>query len=501
MRSYRHKENCVKLRLPQPYIPSKPTPKQAAWLMYEGLEGFYGGAAGGGKSEGLLMGALMYVDVPGYSALILRKSYTDLALPGALMDRARQWLTPTPATWTRETHSWSFPSGATLTFGYIQTPSDRFRYQSAEFQYIAWDEITEFEDDVSYTFMFSRLRTSGELRGKVPLRMRSASNPVGPGVGWVRPRFLENDPAPFRLEFDANDEPVEVIDYSQRLFLPATYKDNMHLDSKSYLFALRQLPEATQERLIDGSWEAIDGAAFPHWNPEIHVVPRMSIPQEWRRWEGMDFGTRAATAWFPAAIAPEGYAVIYDEYYSPGLIAKHASAVLTKRHNRWGTPVIALCDPAIQARTGFGTHGKGETVHSEFANHGIYLVPANNDRRAGLNRIAEALRCDPSRPFPHWHPKHLNENGEVRYGAPNMYITEDCPVLQEQIKYAPLDAKTGEIIDPFWEQKHGHAMAACRYLMTARMYSNEGLKPDPDDAYGGGRTLRERQPESTWRSM
>lgn len=490
----------MKLRLPQPYIKSKPTPKQAAWLMYDGLEGFYGGAAGGGKSEGLLMAALQFVDIPNYSALILRKSYTDLALPGALMDRAKSWLTDTPATWNRETHSWHFPSGASLTFGYIQTPQDRFRYQSAEFQYIGWDEITEFDSDLPYTFMFSRLRTSGALRGKVPLRMRSASNPVGPGVGWVRPRFLENDPPPFRLDFDQNDNPVEIVDYSQRLFLPATYKDNQHLDSKAYLFALRQLPEATQERLIDGSWEAIDGAAFPHWNPEIHVVPSMTIPREWRRWEAMDYGTSNPTAWFAGAIAPEGYAIIYDEYYTPGLISQHASAILTRRHNRWGDPMIALCDPSIQARTGFGTHGKGETVHSEFAKHGIFLVPANNDRRAGLVRIAEALRPDPSRPFPEWHPLHLTEGGEVRMGAPNLYITTDCKVLAEQIKYAPLDAVSGEIIDPFWESRHGHAMAAARYLMTARVYSTDGLKPD-GDPFTGRRTLVERNPASTWRSL
>jgi hypothetical protein len=488
----------LKLRLPKPYIKSKPTPKQAAWLMYDGLEGFYGGAAGGGKSEGLLMGALQYVDVPNYSALILRRSYTDLALAGALMDRARSWLQDTPATWNRETHSWHFPSGASLTFGYIATDADRFRYQSAEFQYIAWDEITEFESDIAYTFMFSRLRTSGDLRGKVPLRMRSASNPVGPGVGWVRPRFIENIPEPFRLE-EVNGTYIEVPDPSQRLFLPATFKDNEHLDAASYLFSLKQLPEATQERLIQGSWEAIDGAAFPHWNPAIHVVPSMRLPQDWRRWEAMDYGTSNPTAWYAAAISPEGYAVIYDEYYSPGLISQHASAVLTRRHNSWGQPSIALCDPSVQARTGFGTHGKGETVHSEFAKHGIFLVPANNDRRAGLVRIAEALRADPTEPFPEWHPLRLNEAGEVRYGAPNLYITENCPVLIDQIKYAPLDPKDGEIIEPFWEGKHGHAMAAARYLMTARIYSSEGLPNE--DPFTGRRTLVERTPESTWRNM
>jgi hypothetical protein len=74
------------------------------------LEALYGGAAGGGKSTALLMGALLYVDVPGYSALILRRTYTDLALPGALMDVAHEWLEGSAATWHEMEKTWRFPS-------------------------------------------------------------------------------------------------------------------------------------------------------------------------------------------------------------------------------------------------------------------------------------------------------------------------------------------------------------------------------------------------------
>ena len=79
------------------YIPHEPTPKQQAFLLLPHREAFYGGAAGGGKSEALLMAALQYVDVPGYAALLLRKTYQDLMLPNALMDRSEQWLGTTDA--------------------------------------------------------------------------------------------------------------------------------------------------------------------------------------------------------------------------------------------------------------------------------------------------------------------------------------------------------------------------------------------------------------------
>jgi hypothetical protein len=403
------------------------------------------------------MAALQYVDQPNYAAVLFRRSYTDLGLPGALMDRAAEWLTDTPAKWDRERHTWHFPSGASLTFGYIQTPKDKWRYQSAEFQFVGWDEITEFPDDDAYTFLFSRLR---RLEGSnIPLRVRCASNPVGMGAYWVRNRFITN-PAP------------------DRIFIPATFTDNPHIDRDSYLAALRQLPEATQERLIEGSWEAIDSAAFPHFDTNMHVIPQIRAPQHWRRWEAMDYGTSNPTAWYAAALSPEVITVIYDEYYQPGLISNHASNILTRRANSWGDPSIALCDPSIQARTGFGSHGKGETVHSEFAKNGIYLVPANNDRRAGFVRIAEMLRPDPSRSFPDWHER----AGDM--GAPGLFVTNNCKELIEQIKYAPVDPVEGEVIDPYWETRHGHGMAAARYLLTARVYPTDVLEREGEGRNG-----------------
>jgi hypothetical protein len=74
------------------FITRTPTPRQAAFLMLDCLESFYGGAGGGGKSEALLMAALQYADVPGYNALIIRRNIPDLAMPNALMDGARAWL-------------------------------------------------------------------------------------------------------------------------------------------------------------------------------------------------------------------------------------------------------------------------------------------------------------------------------------------------------------------------------------------------------------------------
>ena len=105
-------ERIIASEREQRWCPHTPTARQAAFLEVDALEALFGGAAGGGKSDALLMGALQYVDVPGYSALILRRTTTDLALPGAIMDRDGEWLRPTGAHWNDIKKTWRFPSGA-----------------------------------------------------------------------------------------------------------------------------------------------------------------------------------------------------------------------------------------------------------------------------------------------------------------------------------------------------------------------------------------------------
>ncbi len=145
------------------YIPHVPHPPQQAFLLLSFIhEVFYGGAAGGGKSDAGLMGSLQYADVPGYSALIIRRTFQDLALPGAIMSRAGQWLAGTGARKRDGGKLWEFPTSdpdrpATLQFGYCTTHQDVYRYQSAEFQSIFIDELTHFEER-TYRYLFSRLR-------------------------------------------------------------------------------------------------------------------------------------------------------------------------------------------------------------------------------------------------------------------------------------------------------------------------------------------------------
>jgi predicted phage terminase large subunit-like protein len=239
------------------YIPTVPTEHQIRFLVDERLEALYGGAAGGGKSEAVLMAALQHMDVPGYSALVLRRTYKELALPGALMDRARSWLTRPDIPeklrprWDSGSYSWVFPSGAKLTFGYLESFADTSRYQSAEFQFIAFDELTQFLETM-YLYMFSRMRKT--VGSEVPMRMRAATNPGNIGHEWVSARFI-----PEEYHYAPPDErfsrPWEVSD--DRAFFPARLQDNKHVDRDSYQKSLDNLDPVTKAQLADGDWNVV----------------------------------------------------------------------------------------------------------------------------------------------------------------------------------------------------------------------------------------------------
>ena len=234
-----------------PWIRNQPTPKQTAFLLAgDAAEILFGGAAGPGKSTGLLMAGLQYVDVPSYAAIIFRRSFSMLALPGGLIPKSHEWLSGTAARWDEQQKLWRFPSGAVLAFGYLDAGNDRYRYQSSEFQYIAFDELTEFQEQ-DYLFLFSRLR---RLSGsQVPLRVRAASNPGGPGHAWVKRRFIGPNAGK-----------------DGRLYMPARLTDNPHLDREQYRKSLQQLPAFVRKQLEEGDWSEYSGNVFH--------------PGDWPRW-------------------------------------------------------------------------------------------------------------------------------------------------------------------------------------------------------------------------
>lgn len=287
-------------------VPHDPWPKQRLFLNLTCREAFFGGAAAGGKSEALLMGALQYVDVPGYAALILRKDTQRLSLAGGLIPRSQQWLSGKPGvSWNGAKRQWTFRTSgapATLTFGYLQDSSDRYRYGSTEFQYIAFDELTEFPEE-DYLFLFSRLRKTTDM--EVPLRMRAASNPGGVGHAWVKERFKIadcglliadcedkdnlslNQPSPRNKQSAiSNQQSPSLFNQQSAIsnqqspaFVPASIADNPAVDEAEYRATLAHLPPLERARLMEGDWNiAATGLVRAEWLRRYEERGKVLLP-------------------------------------------------------------------------------------------------------------------------------------------------------------------------------------------------------------------------------
>ena len=199
------------------------------------VEILYGGAVRGGKSWALLAAALMYVDVHNYSAIIFRQNTTDLELTDGLMDIAERWdLKGKGAHYHGGKLRYTFPSGATFSFGYMGPPGKKghLRYKSAWYQFIGFDQVEEIPW-VTYNYMNSRL---GRLEGQnVPLRLWNTANPDG--YEWVYEHFVKS----------------ETRDPSTK-FIPATADDNPWVDMPALEERLGRLDPLTFQQLRMGIW-------------------------------------------------------------------------------------------------------------------------------------------------------------------------------------------------------------------------------------------------------
>jgi phage terminase large subunit-like protein len=251
-----------------PFVPHWPFPQQALFLglhqNYRHQRGvfqcLYGGAAGGGKSDALLMGAAQYAwKHPDFSAIMFRRTHTDLAQPGALMDRAMEWWIPAGVRWDGSNKIFRFPNGAKVAMAYLSKPNDHHRYKSAEYQYTAWDELTDWNTATQHKYVgLSRVRR--KAGSNVPLRTLSASNPGGPGHNWVKERFID-DNAPCH-------------------YVPASIRNNPYIDQEDYIEQLMQLHPTIREQLLNGDWSARDQGDYfrrewfgPFLDPERDTWP------------------------------------------------------------------------------------------------------------------------------------------------------------------------------------------------------------------------------------
>lgn len=251
------------------------------------------------NSDFLLMAALQYCDIPGYSALILRRTWPDLNSPNSILDRFTSWMAGKNVHKREQGRIWEFPSGAKIQFGYASSDTDKYKFQGAEYQFVGFDEATQFEWSV-YDYLKSRLR-----RPTIPcaictlpltryfvdnnVRYRHTNNNVACDYPLPDPVSLEQyKPSekdgmtifeiPLRMRCTANPGGLSHIEFKEHfideetrdpksIFIPATMDQNPYLDKESYKQQLEGMRPVDRERLLNGDWEVLEaGNLFERGN-------------------------------------------------------------------------------------------------------------------------------------------------------------------------------------------------------------------------------------------
>lgn len=351
---------------------------QWQFIKAEQNEVLFGGAAGGGKSYAQIIDALIFaVKYPKSKQLILRRTYPELEKS---IIRASLELYPRNiAVYKSNARLWKFVNKSVIEFGNCEREKDVYKYQSAEYDIIRFDELTHFTKDI-YIYLMSRVRgTNG-----YPKQIKSSTNPSGIGHFWVKERFIDIAP------------PLSVYcgDYGSRIFIPSLVDDNIFLvkNDPEYKKRLNNLFEKDKKALLYGDWNIDDGVYFNEFKNSVHVVKPFRLCDENRLYMSLDYGLdMLACYWY--SVDREGYVFVYRELYKSNLIiddaAKAIKDAMTLNELNKMTSIFAPKDLWNRRQE------TGKSVFQRFADCGIYLTKVSNRREAGWYEVKRYLKPRP----------------------------------------------------------------------------------------------------------
>lgn len=244
---------------------------QTALLQCPIFEVFYGGARGGGKTEGSIGDWLQHSNLYGAEAvgIFVRRKFKQLS---EVIARTKQLFPKIGARYNEQRAEWTMGNGARLKFVYLERDSDAEEYQGHNYTRVYVEEVTNFPSSSP----INKLRATLRSGTGVPVGMRLTGNPGGPGHNWVKARYI--DPCPTGFKIITEECPVEVDGETftvklDRVFIPSKLGDNMLLlrNDPTYVLRLRQSgSEALVKAWLEGNWDIVDGAYFTELDEQRH---------------------------------------------------------------------------------------------------------------------------------------------------------------------------------------------------------------------------------------
>lgn len=425
--------------------------RQYAFLNASAFEVLYGGAAGGGKSYGQLVDALIYaLKYNGSKQIIFRRTFPELEKS---LVRTMLGLYPKCMyKYNKSSHTCTFVNGSIIDFAYCENENDVYKYQSAEYDVIRFDELTHFTESM-YKYLISRCRGANGF----PKHIKSSTNPGGVGHHWVKSRFIDIG------EPDAE----HVVDGLTRIFIPARLTDNEFLmkSDPEYIKQLEALDERDKKALLYGDWDLTEGRYFTEWDRNVHVITPFIVPTDWNRYIALDYGLDMLAA-YKIAVDNNNRAYVLDEIYTgkdnggDGLIVSEAAKEIQKLIARDKIEHI-YAPPDLWNRQ----KDSGKSIAELFYENGVKLTKVSNDRVSGWLNLREWLRVYP------------DETGEK---TADIRIFSNCLNLIRTLPELQYDPKNPDdcMKDP---HELTHAPDALRYFVSGR--PKKAKKPPPERKY------------------
>lgn len=463
----------------------KPFQRQADFLELPDTikEALYGGAAGGGKSEALLNLPLVrqFHQHPRFKGILFRRTYPELEQELIVRSQSQGLYAGCGARYNQEKKRWTFPNGSIIQFGHLEYDSDVRKYDSAEYPYIGFDELTSFTE-YQYLYLFSRNRSSSPA---LPSIIRSGTNPGNIGHGWVRARFIE--PAPYgKIMLDERTK-------LKRIFIQSKVQDNPHImkNDPGYIQTLMGMAEKDRRAKLDGDWWTFSGQVFDDYREEPfadepanaqHVIDPFEIPSWWPRFLAIDWGYAAMTYAVWGALSPEGRLYIYKEYGVKQTKISQWATEIGKLSNNENFVDCVMCQSAWQQR------GDDLNIAEQFTKYsGLRPRLADNARVSGKLLLQEYFRWreKPTRKLPTGE-EYSNETAaqilrtrgleayklyvtsfepeEPELNLPKIQIFRPCTILRKTIPLCVYDDDKKEDVSEF---EGDDPYDAFRYLVKA----------------------------------
>jgi hypothetical protein len=356
-------------------------------------EVFFGGARGGGKTDGVLGKWALKERRYGqnFNAIMFRR--TTVSAEDAI-ERSKEIYGPLGGKFNEAKLRWRMPNGGRMSFAYLESVSDADEYQGRNVTDGWVEEAGQYPVSAPIDRLFGVLRSTHN----VPVQLVLTANPGGAGQHWLRERYGLH---PFPNGPKILTRTLPNGDIHRVAVIPSRIRDNQILMARDpgYIGRLHMVGSADLVRAwLDGDWTAIEGAFFDCWSERKHVIRPFEIPADWLRFRSGDWGSAVPFSfgwWAVVSDAfktqdgtwlPRGRLVRFREWYGmqPGRpnvgLKMHAEKVgegLAEHESKDSRkPGYGVLDPSAFKEDG------GPSIAERIANgsKGIYFRPADNAR-------------------------------------------------------------------------------------------------------------------------